>query len=250
MREKIDSEETVETDLWGEIVRAYWHGEPAAYTLRRDDGQAAEMPSPAVYFEEKLSPCEQKALQHVRGRVLDLGCGPGRILLYLQGRGFAATGIDVSPLTVEVARQRGCRDVRIMSLTDLNFPSNSFDTVLSLGNNLGLAGSLDASHALFRNLYEITSPQGLIIGHTIDPTKTDAEQHRRYHRWNQQRGRYLGRITIRKEFHGKVSPWWDLMLFEKPVLDTLLQQNGWRVSHCIDGEGGSYWVVARKHSYV
>jgi hypothetical protein len=61
------------------------------------------------------------------------------VLLYLQERGLEVTGIDHSPLTVEVARERGAADVRLMSLAELDFPQSSFDTALFFGNNLGLA---------------------------------------------------------------------------------------------------------------
>jgi hypothetical protein len=56
---------------------------------------------------------ERRAMRFVRGRVLDLGCGAGRVGLHLQSRGHEVVGIDVSPLAVEIARQRGLADVRL-----------------------------------------------------------------------------------------------------------------------------------------
>jgi SAM-dependent methyltransferase len=38
------------------------------------------------------------------GPVADLGCGPGHITAYLDGRGLAAFGVDVSPAMIELAR--------------------------------------------------------------------------------------------------------------------------------------------------
>ncbi len=40
-----------------------------------------------------------------KGRVLDLGCGPGQIGRYLRDQGVDAFGIDLSPGMVELARQ-------------------------------------------------------------------------------------------------------------------------------------------------
>jgi SAM-dependent methyltransferase len=40
-----------------------------------------------------------------RGLVLDVGCGPGHVARYLRDRGVHASGVDVSPAMVEVARR-------------------------------------------------------------------------------------------------------------------------------------------------
>lgn len=41
------------------------------------------------------------------GSTLDIGCGPGRLVLALQRHGVAAHGIDISPDAVRCARTRG-----------------------------------------------------------------------------------------------------------------------------------------------
>lgn len=40
-----------------------------------------------------------------RGRIIDLGCGPGHVTRYLAERGADCTGIDLSPELIEVARR-------------------------------------------------------------------------------------------------------------------------------------------------
>ena len=39
-------------------------------------------------------------------RILDIGCGTGRHLLYLAGRGFTVTGTDSSPKAMSICRER------------------------------------------------------------------------------------------------------------------------------------------------
>ncbi|MDQ6797207.1 MAG: class I SAM-dependent methyltransferase, partial [Actinomycetota bacterium] len=50
---------------------------------------------------------DERLLDRAVGPVLDIGCGPGRHLLALARRGVEATGIDVTPAAVRVARSRG-----------------------------------------------------------------------------------------------------------------------------------------------
>lgn len=40
-----------------------------------------------------------------KGRVIDMGCGPGQIAAYLAGRGVRAEGVDISPEMVAMARE-------------------------------------------------------------------------------------------------------------------------------------------------
>ncbi len=49
-----------------------------------------------VIREEKIEPC----------RVIDLGCGSGINAVWLAQQGFDVTGVDVTPLAIERARQR------------------------------------------------------------------------------------------------------------------------------------------------
>jgi 2-polyprenyl-3-methyl-5-hydroxy-6-metoxy-1,4-benzoquinol methylase len=46
-------------------------------------------------------------LQKESGRLLDVGCGRGLIMDYFAGRGFEVSGIDISPMAVHAAREKG-----------------------------------------------------------------------------------------------------------------------------------------------
>ena len=65
------------------------------------------------------------------GRVLDVGCGAGRVALYLQNeRRLEVLGIDSSPLALRVAKARGARKTRLVAFKDVGFGPGSFDTVV------------------------------------------------------------------------------------------------------------------------
>jgi len=73
--------------------------------------------------------------RHIGERVLEVGCGTGCDLLQFAKNGAYATGIDVTPEHVRLARQRmgQLADVREADATKLPFADGSFDYVYSHG---------------------------------------------------------------------------------------------------------------------
>jgi len=130
-------------DAYGQELWAYFNGKASFEIVERDDGFFDVSLGPELYFSnyEQWSEMEKKALEFVKGRVLDIGCGAGRHSLYLQEKGFDVLGIDNSPLAIKVCKLRGLRKAKLMPIEELNFPPNSFDTVLMLGCNFGLFGT-------------------------------------------------------------------------------------------------------------
>jgi SAM-dependent methyltransferase len=68
--------------------------------------------------------------------VLDLGCGVGRHVTYLGGRGFRMAGADISPTGVQrtyaACAERGLAfDGRVSDMTVLSWPDATFDAALS-----------------------------------------------------------------------------------------------------------------------
>ena len=100
---------------------------------------------------------ERQAVGEVDGRVLDVGCGAGRVALHLQEQGHDVVAIDESPLAVEVARRRGVRDARVLALGDVDATLGTFDTILLARNNFGLEGSEAEAPAVLRRLIGLTS---------------------------------------------------------------------------------------------
>jgi len=62
------------------------------------------------------------------GRLLDVGCGSGHKLRFLQDLGWAAEGVDIDPGAVDSARSKGLQ-VRLGTLEDQGYPENYFDAV-------------------------------------------------------------------------------------------------------------------------
>lgn len=104
---------------------------------------------------------ERTALQMATGRILDVGAGSGCHALTLQEMGKEVCAIDISPLSVEVMKQRGVNDVRLTNLFDETF-TETFDSVLMLMNGSGIIGKLSNMPDFFRRMKCILRPGGCI----------------------------------------------------------------------------------------
>lgn len=85
-------------DAFGQTIWARYKGADVFEIIERDDKYMDVVSSKGYFADyEDWHPIEQKAMEFVKGRVLDVGCGPGRHSLHLQKKGFDVLGIDISP---------------------------------------------------------------------------------------------------------------------------------------------------------
>jgi SAM-dependent methyltransferase len=191
-------------------------------------------------------PQERQALRLARGRVLDVGCGIGRVSLELQKRGRNVVGIDISPLVVESARRRGVEDARLLPLEAVDESLGAFDTIILYGNNLGLLGSTSKGRRLLRRLHSLTTPRGRILGASMDIGSGEDDDHRDYFERNVRRGRLRGQARLRVRYRTLVGPWFDWLFLSKPELEQLAASAGWHVRRYVDAPGARYVAVLEK----
>ena len=130
-------------DAFGQQLRDCVAGTAGDAQLERDDGSVG----PAMAAWTSCSPttewgtAERQVFDRIRGRVLDVGCGAARHSLEAQHRGLETVAIDISPGAVEVSRGRGVQDVRLLPMAEVDERLGTFDSVLMMCGNFGLAGS-------------------------------------------------------------------------------------------------------------
>ncbi|MBD3205521.1 methyltransferase domain-containing protein [Candidatus Bathyarchaeota archaeon] len=234
-------------DAFGEIYMAYLLGEPSNHCTERDDGYKRESESAHHYFRDydEWESYEQEAIQEARGKILDIGLGAGRHALYLQEKGLEVVGIDTSPLAIEVSKLRGVKDARLMSLYNLNFTDNFFDTILLLGQNLGL-GDVEGVRFYLRRLHEITRPDGIILGEARDPSVTDKPEHFNYQKRNIEKGLPAGLVKVRVGFRDGFGEWFDLFLMDQETLEVVIKPTGWKIDKTYQSSHGMYIAILSK----
>ncbi len=102
---------------------------------------------------------ERAILADVVGPVLDIGCGPGRLVSELVERGVSALGIDAAPAAVARAKERGVR-VLTRSVFDRLPGEGAWPTVLLLDGNIGIGG--DPKRLLAR-VHDLLAPDGAAV---------------------------------------------------------------------------------------
>ncbi len=238
----------LEEDAYGQEGWAYYNDKDSFEIVERDDGYFSVSSGCKIYFSgyQDWPLHERKAMEFVKGRVLDIGFGAGRHSLYLQERGFDVLGIDNSPLAIKVCKLRGLRKAEVMSIEEVNFKPNSFETILMMGNNFGLFGSFKKARRLLKRFHKITSQDAIIIAETRDPYKTDNPAHLEYHKFNRNRGRMGGQLRIRIRFEKYVTKWFDYLLVSKEEMKDILKGTGWRVREFIDSGDSVYIAIINK----
>ncbi len=99
------------------------------------------------------------ALDGLDHPVLDVGCGPGRIVSHLAAAGVTALGVDVSGEAIRHSRQRGA-PVLHRSVFDPLPGTGRWGAALLLDGNVGIGGD---PVALLARLRDLVRPGGRIV---------------------------------------------------------------------------------------
>jgi ubiquinone/menaquinone biosynthesis C-methylase UbiE len=98
------------------------------------------------------------------GRLLDVGCGGGAHAVAFAERGWTVTGIDVSPVQLELARARGV-EVLEADATALPFEDASFDAAVSIFTHT----DVDDFPAVMRETARVLRPEGALVYLGVHP---------------------------------------------------------------------------------
>jgi len=249
--EDVKTIESDKSDAFGQELIAYLLHKERVEIVERDDGYIDLSKILPYYFSGygQWIPIERRAIGLARGRVLDIGCGAGRVCLYLQKKGLAVTGIDISPKAIEVCKKRGVKKALLLPIERIGrFKRDSFDAIVMFGNNFGLFGNSKKAKALLKQMHRITSRDAVILAGTRDPYKTRDPGHLAYHELNRKRGRMAGQLRIRIRYKQYVGKWVDYLFVSKEEMRGILLGTGWKVREFFGERDPLYVAVIEKKS--
>jgi SAM-dependent methyltransferase len=129
--------------------------------LRRTDGWL--LPLEIERWCSEADAADREVLRRCEGAVLDVGCGPGRLVAALSARGWRALGIDVSEAAVAHTVRLGGQALRRSVFEPLP-GEGRWNTALLIDGNVGIGGN---PHALLRRMSQLLAPDGLLIAETV-----------------------------------------------------------------------------------
>jgi SAM-dependent methyltransferase len=239
-------------DTFGLALMAFFDDPTSTHIIERDDGYI-NLIETSSYFRpfDKWHPIEQKLAKLAQGKILDVGCGNGRVMKYFQKQGLEAVGIDISKIAIEASKKFGATNCLLMDARKLDLPENSFDTASLLGNGLGLS-NVEESRNILSNLSKVVKPNGLLIASSRDPKNTDNPRHIEYHNRNRELGKPIGLVHLRVIFNGLKGEWFDFFMVEPEKVNDLIEGTGWRLKRIIKDDNplvAIYGVVLKNKTY-
>jgi SAM-dependent methyltransferase len=142
-----------------------------------DDGRAQRESDLISYYTNEIRDRQGRGLSDDRVRtraaylrhlntegrrsVLEIGCGPGRDGEAFVAAGFAYTGVDLAPASVEACRSLGL-DVRVASVLQLPFEDGTFEAGWTMSTLLHIADDdLDDALAEIVRVLRAGAPVGI-----------------------------------------------------------------------------------------
>ena len=153
-----------------------WSADPYAYALRtgrgplflrRADGWLLLLEVERWCAEADAVDLE--VLRRCEGAVLDVGCGPGRLVVALGARGLPVLGIDVSEAAVARTVALGGQALRRSVFEPLP-AEGRWGTALLLDGNVGIGGD---PRTLLDRMAQLLAPGGLLIAETVPEPDVD-----------------------------------------------------------------------------
>ncbi|TJZ49711.1 methyltransferase domain-containing protein [Streptomyces piniterrae] len=195
--------------------------------LRRTDGWL--LPLEVERWCAGADAADLSALRRCEGTVLDIGCGPGRLVAALAAQGHRALGVDVSDAAVARTTAIGGAALR-RSVFDSLPEEGSWGTALLLDGNIGIGG--DPAALLVRTA-ELVARHGLLIVETTPAYADGADVDERV------QVRVANGLGGGRGAQGALFPW---ARVGTPALLRYARAAGWT---CVE-----QWTVAEERSAV
>ena len=179
---------------------------------------------------------ERVALESAYGDILDVGAGSGCHSLALKGLGKRSVAVDISPLSVQVMKERGL-DARLVNFYDPSF-TETFDTILMLMNGTGIIGNLDNIHTFFARVKQLLKPGGCLLIDSSDLRYLFEEEDGSI--MIDLADDYYGKVDFQMQYKEDLGKAFDWLYLDFNTLAYYAEENGFKAEVLAEGEYYDY----------
>lgn len=223
-------------DVIGKAILDYQTNNAPENIITETSISEADVMETSYFFRDfaQMPPLEQTALQMVKGKILDVGCGAGSHSLYLQQQNFDVTSIDISPNAIKTCQLRGLRKAQIANVMEFG---GTYDTILLLMNGTGICGSLENVIPFLKKLKSILNSNGQILIDSSDLTYMfdEDEIQQKHHE-----SAYYGQLSFTVSYKNEVENTFDWLYLDFNTLQHQAKSAGLACELVFAGESNEY----------
>ncbi len=213
----------------GEALIAYWRGNKSAELVHEfKTGQKKSLPVSVFFRSKEEFFITDNALEYCNGQILIVGAGTGVHALELERQGRDITAIDICPQAIQIMKERGIKNAKQQDF--FQFYGKCFDTILMLGQNIGMCQTIKGIKGLLHRCEKLLKPGGqLLVNSMKEPGSENISNQRSY----------PGELEFRLSFEGNVGSWMHWLHIDFETLSSESLKHGWSTEKLIeDSEGG------------
>lgn len=219
------------------IMDYHRRGKADALRVFSPDFDEDEIPVADLFREyDEMPQVERLALDQAEGMILDVGAGSGCHSMALKRMGKKALAIDISPLSVEVMKERGL-DAAMVNFYDPSFDAR-FDTVLMLMNGTGIIGSLENMPVFFDRIRQLLNPGGSVLIDSSDLRYLFEEEDGSL--MIDLADEYYGQLVYQMQYKDVSGEEFDWLYVDFDTLAYYAEENGFKAEILMEGEHYDY----------
>ena len=228
---------TLKDPMGAAIYDYFRNGRAAKLRVFSSQFDEDEIPVADLFREyEQMPYLEKMALGLAQGSILDVGAGSGCHSIALEKMGKHTTAIDISPLSVQVMKERGVNAYQI-DLFDDSFKGN-FDTVLMLMNGSGIIGTTNNMANFFGRMKQLLAPGGFILMDSSDLRYLYEDEDGSFE--VNLADDYYGQLDYQMKYKNIKGEIFDWLYVDFQTLSYYASQNGFKAELIAEGEHYDY----------
>lgn len=211
----------------------------------RDDGNIS-IDNPERWFNPKyeLSEIDIKCLSTIdNGSILDIACGTGVHMRYLQKQKREVYGFDVSEFSVILAKRMGTKNVYAESFWDFDI-NIKFDNAICMNGSIGFVGDVCKIGEFLRKCRTFLKTDGFLYLQGVDWRIDSMHKHAKYIQNNIEKGLYPGTVKFHQEYKDIRDEEFKWIWVDTDTLQEKAIQNGFKVAN-LKHFGAKYFITLK-----